>query len=187
MTLYDYCKEQLENISDIKYFEYDGKRYRDNELDSLKLIFGIFESELYEDEYLDYDGTDENGPIYLKFRWLVCKIKRSTMFIKTKKAIYKVLDVDFKNNTKVYHTATETFTKRLVLKEADTIEELCDGFVTVGNKHIVWDKQHCLGLTFEQVKESYSAYHFKIYGAIWTDTGLKYIAKMNEKGELELI
>ena len=76
MTLYDYCKEQLENISDIKYFEYDGKRYRDNELDSLKLIFGIFESELYEDEYLDYDGTDENGPIYLKFKWLVCKIKK---------------------------------------------------------------------------------------------------------------
>jgi len=111
------------------------------------------------------------------------------MFVRTKDEILKVLDVDFGKETKIkiYHTATKMFTAKLVLKEADTIEELCDGFVTVGNKHIVWDKQHCLGLTFEQVKESYSTYHFKIYGAIWTDTGLKYIAKLNEKGEFELI
>ena len=27
----------------------------------------------------------------------------------------------------------------------------------------------------------------KIYGAIWTEWGLKYIAKMNSKGELELL
>ena len=26
-----------------------------------------------------------------------------------------------------------------------------------------------------------------IYGAIWTDKGLIYVAKMNEKGELELL
>jgi hypothetical protein len=27
----------------------------------------------------------------------------------------------------------------------------------------------------------------KLYGAIWTDKGLIYVAKMNEKGELELL
>ena len=26
-----------------------------------------------------------------------------------------------------------------------------------------------------------------VYGAIWTEWGLKYVSKMNEKGELELI
>lgn len=76
MTLYDYCKEQLENIPNIKDFEFDGKRYRENELDNFKTISGIFESELYEEEYLDYDGADENGPIWLKKRWLVCYVKK---------------------------------------------------------------------------------------------------------------
>ena len=200
MTLYDYCKEQLENIPNIKDFEFDGKRYRENELDNLKSIFGIFESELYEDEYLDYDGTDENGPIYLKFRWIVCKIKRSTMFIKTKKAIYKVLDVDYKNNTKVYHTATETFTKRLVLKEAKTIEELCDMFFMVYNRgkrkpEIVdlgldeddeWDEYEAMDL--EPYKDvCYIQHNVDLYGAIYTDKGLIYVAKMNNEREFELI
>ena len=74
-----------------------------------------------------------------------------------------------------------------VAKQADTIEELCDCFVTEGNRHIVWDKQQNKGITFEQVKESFTSYHFKIYGAIWTDEGLIYVAKMNEEGELVLI
>lgn len=28
---------------------------------------------------------------------------------------------------------------------------------------------------------------YEIYGAIWTDKGLIYVAKMNEKGEFELL
>lgn len=74
-----------------------------------------------------------------------------------------------------------------ILAQADTIEELCDCFVAVGNRHIVWDKQPNKDITFEQVKGTFAAYHFKIYGAIWTDKGLIYVAKMNDKGELELI
>ena len=38
-------------------------------------------------------------------------------------------------------------------------------------------------LTYLDIKNSCK----EVYGAIWTDTGLKYIAKMNEKGELELL
>lgn len=75
MTLYDYCIKQLEKTP-IKEFEYDGKTYRENELDSLKSISGTFESKVEDEEYIDYDGTDENGPIYLRFKWLVCKIKK---------------------------------------------------------------------------------------------------------------
>lgn len=74
-----------------------------------------------------------------------------------------------------------------IIKQADTIEELCDSFVAIGNKHLIWDKQH-LDVTFEQVKQSYSAYGiFDIYGAIWTSKGLIYVAKINDKGELVLI
>lgn len=199
MTLYDYCKEQLENIPNIKDFEFDGKRYRENELDNLKSTFGIFESELYEDEYLDYDGADENGPIYLKFRWLVCKIKRSTMYVRTKDEILKVLDVDFgkETKTKIYHTATKTFTKRLVLKEAKTIEELCDMFFIVDNSGKSKPAIVDLGLDEDDEYEAmdlqpykdacYIHHNIDLYGAIYTDKGLIYVAKMNNEREFELL
>lgn len=74
-----------------------------------------------------------------------------------------------------------------IIAQADTIEELCDCFVTEGNRHIVWDKQQNKGITFEQVKESFASYHFKIFGAVWCDKGLIYVAKMNKDGVLCLI
>lgn len=67
-------------------------------------------------------------------------------------------------------------------KVADTIDELCDEFVGV-------DK------TCENGHQLLRAIPYKcanfwnggVYGAIWTDKGLIYVAKMNDKGELELI
>ena len=77
MTLFDYCKEQLEKNPDIKKFEYAGKKSCKKEIADLKTISGTFESEVYEDEYIDYDGLDDEGkPIYLKFKWLVCRITK---------------------------------------------------------------------------------------------------------------
>lgn len=80
-------------------------------------------------------------------------------------------------------------TKDDILKEADTIEELCDEYVV---KHIhaltpmLIDK---FTISLKDIKTQYSGNdNFEyIYGAIWTDTGLIYVAKLNEKGELELI
>ena len=107
-------------------------------------------------------------------------------YIRTKSGVYEVLA---ETSTLYYtdFTGAEGVIKSDKIKEADTIDELCDCYVIVGNKHTIWDKQHCIGLTAEQVKQSYSAYDFKIYGAIWTSKGLIYVAKMNDKGELELI
>ena len=79
---------------------------------------------------------------------------------------------------------------------AITIEKLCDEFVAVskdnkcrslvkiektGNRWVE-DKitQWCEILKNKLV-------NWNIYGAIWTDKGLIYVAKMNEKGELELL
>lgn len=76
----------------------------------------------------------------------------------------------------------------VIVKQADTIEELCDMFIvdegletpmTCGN--------------FEELKYwfDYNKRHqYRInncYGAIWTDKGLIYVAKINDTGELELI
>ncbi len=76
------------------------------------------------------------------------------------------------------------------IAEADTIEELCDEFVSVdnyGNKSI--------GNDFELAKAKYKILNAgavkmlngDVFGAIWTEWGLKYVAKMNDKGELELL
>ena len=75
--------------------------------------------------------------------------------------------------------------KRRVIKQADTIEELCDekiGTFKDGSKPYIY-KQTSWG----DLAKDWTQYHNNVYGAIWTDKGLIYVAKMNEKGELELI
>ena len=72
-----------------------------------------------------------------------------------------------------------------IVKQADTIEELCDEFVIVC-------EDSSLNTTFKKLKEariagSYFECNHEYYGAIWTNKGLIYVAKMNDKGELELL
>lgn len=68
-----------------------------------------------------------------------------------------------------------------IINQADTIEELCDEFV-------VWVKKECKAILPNYANAKMSYYNLtEIYGAIWTDKGLIYVAKMNEKGELELL
>ena len=88
-----------------------------------------------------------------------------------------------------------------VLKETDTIEELCDKFVdtselkTTNTGEWLYDEfdsdNKCLVYYAEDERRTIPLNEFddlsKIYGAIWTDKGLIYVAKMNEKGELELL
>ena len=64
-----------------------------------------------------------------------------------------------------------------IIKQADTIKELCDEFVMIS------DGKHKLDIGCH----SYGDKKIQIYGAIWTNKGLIYVAKMNEKGELELL
>ena len=73
----------------------------------------------------------------------------------------------------------KAFTKDII-KQADTIEELCDRFIVV--EHGLDDP---FSVDFETTKTFISK--AKVYGAIWTDKGLIYVAKMNDKGELELL
>ena len=76
-----------------------------------------------------------------------------------------------------------------IITEADTIEELCDEFVwniKGSNKRTVANNI----FSFSRIKiDLDKQFHgdYEIYGAIWTDEGLIYVAKMNDKGELELL
>ena len=74
----------------------------------------------------------------------------------------------------------KVFEKEEIIKQADTIEELCDELVFFnkidGHKRWFFDKrwkEDCL--LQKKIRPT------EIYGAIWTDKGLIYVAKMNEK------
>lgn len=83
--------------------------------------------------------------------------------------------------------------KEDIVKIADTIEDLCDEFVL--DHPLFGDSCKCLYHSFEKAKNgikkrsdnAHNLYDFNIYGAIWTDKGLIYVAKLNDKGELELL
>ena len=84
----------------------------------------------------------------------------------------------------------ETFIKSEddILKEATTIEELCDEFVKVyiriKPEILPYDENYEEEQEMTKIMPNRDV---KIYGAIWTDKGLIYVAKMNESGELVLI
>ena len=122
-------------------------------------------------------------------------------YIRTKNDIY---DMSTKNEKGEYdvqivdYVDEETYggrTGRLylippksVIKQADTIEELCDNFV----RYVAVDDFHNILRDYEfkdlkLIGERIRKTDDKVYGAIWTDKGLIYVAKMNEKGELELL
>ena len=72
-----------------------------------------------------------------------------------------------------------------VSKKADTVEELCDRFVLIDLK----EKHTYISNDIGSLPciYCYDKKNTIVYGAIWTDKGLIYKAKMNEKGELELL
>lgn len=75
-----------------------------------------------------------------------------------------------------------------IIKQADTIEELCDEFVIKPKN----DMKNWLafGVNTKHLKESIYNLNYpikEVYGAIWTEKGLIYVAKMNNEGELELL
>ena len=76
--------------------------------------------------------------------------------------------------------------KEDIITQADTIEELCDTFVVWEGKKLITFITYT-NVQMPRFKEMSKKHIFTIYGAIWTDKGLVYVAKMNEKGELELL
>ena len=77
---------------------------------------------------------------------------------------------------------------QLDYKQSDTIEELCDEFVVIYNESKKFTKPFTSFYSdIIGVLKEHDLSECKIYGAIWTDKGLIYVAKMNDKGVLELL
>lgn len=79
--------------------------------------------------------------------------------------------------------------RSFVVKQADTIKELCDEFVVIGyykNKPLQFDTlEEAQRFVYENGCQDKD--YIGIYGAIWTDKGLIYVAEMNDNEELTLI
>ena len=64
--------------------------------------------------------------------------------------------------------------KETIVKEADTLEELCDKFIVdYGNDHTIFSRFYDLRRHFELYGQDYHKVKGR-YGAIWTDKGLTY-------------
>lgn len=112
-------------------------------------------------------------------------------FVKTKWRIIELSDT-----VQIDSTAEESYKSRTlgiyfispkdIIQPGFTVKELCDEFV-IDNKLIdIFD-------TCFQYQTHRGCFYYldslsdqTIYGAIWTPEGLKYVAKMNEKGEFVL-
>lgn len=107
-------------------------------------------------------------------------------YIRTNDGIYKYADYLGVFNGKRYALMDDAKGNRITMcqepkelcKVADTIEELCDCFVDYCEE----DDSHLVS-TEKPIRRR----NHEIYGAIWTDKGLIYVAKINDKGELELL
>ena len=78
-----------------------------------------------------------------------------------------------------------------IINQADTIKELCDRCVVIHKygeqpkEMSFFEAQYFIDVWTRKVKSADPI--IAIYGAIWTDKGLIYVAKMNDKGEMELL
>ena len=101
-------------------------------------------------------------------------------FIKVTKKYFRSFDsiINTKNIKNVFALPNN-------FKESNSIEKLCDRYVIVTK-----DDNHDIYITLDTTTKYLAQnkiYIKAVYGAIWTEFGLKYIAKMNDKGKLELL
>ena len=107
------------------------------------------------------------------------------MYIRTKDGIYKV-ESTLRDNSivKGYNVGEMGFIRKdQVIKQSENIEELCDRFVVMDKE----TKEVMDIVYFLEYAKLWSYCKYNIYGAIWTDKGLIFVARMNYKGDLELI
>ena len=93
--------------------------------------------------------------------------------------------VDTEKEYQPLEWAKEARDYALTEREADTIEELCDEFVMVNKTKEIIDHRLVYDIDFS--KDKFVLNKYEVFGAIWTDKGLIYVAKMNDEGNLELI
>ena len=106
------------------------------------------------------------------------------MYIRTKDGIDKVVsETCHKKAYFIDRYEEDVILKKRVIKQSENLEELCDRFVVMDKE----TKEVMNIVTFLAYAKLWSYCKYNIYGAIWCEWGLKYVAKLDDKGDLELI
>ena len=112
------------------------------------------------------------------------------MYIRTKNRIYKAESETY--DKRGYYIGDYDVTSNVILKEqvinqSENLFELIDEFVVIRDSTKINQLVRTDDINYlkEMMKEDKRIVEVK--GAIWTEWGLKYVAKMNDRGELELI
>ena len=106
------------------------------------------------------------------------------MYIRTKNRIYKVeSETCNKQGYYIDRYEEDVILKEQVIKQSENIEELCDRFVVMDKE----TKEVMNIVSFLAYAKLWSYCKYNIYGAVWCEWGLMYVAKLDDKGELVLI
>ena len=107
------------------------------------------------------------------------------MYIRTKDGVYEV-KVN-KYHELVYCKDNQIVLSCNILKQSENLEELCDEFVVIRDSTKINQLVRTDNIEYlkEMMKEDKRIIAVKC--AIWTDWGLKCVAKMNDNGKMELI
>ena len=106
------------------------------------------------------------------------------MYIRTKDGIYQVESETFdKQGYFVDRYEEDVILKKQVIKQSENLEELCDRFVVIDKE----TKEVVNIVSFLEYAKLWAYCKYNIYGAIWTSKGLIFVARMNYKGDFELI
>lgn len=108
-------------------------------------------------------------------------------YIRTKDGIYENKPLEKHLGKRRGKGFEIVFKEQDIINQANTIEELCDELVFDNVYHSRMTPSAMHTKENQEVIKSYLKQNIVCYGAIWTDKGLIYVAKMNEKGELELL
>lgn len=147
--------------------------------------FGVDKNSMFIDAIIDYKDEEEKKAVLdLLNKWK----KRKMYYLAQDIDNYVIFDSEKTKNMKVEgdrlttwwsgEIATHYRTFR-ILKQSEKIEDLFDEFVRVSKSN------HDFLVSDDMPTKKFR--DTEIYGAIWTDKGLIYVAKMNENGELELL
>ena len=108
-------------------------------------------------------------------------------YIRTKNGIYdksKIICSAFREEycSPNWNEDIEKYLQEKIIKEANTLEDLCDEFIEVwgDNGEFHWY------ITRKELKR-WKTDNSEIYGAMWTKNGLIFVAKRNAEKELELL
>ena len=106
---------------------------------------------------------------FVKTKWRIIELSETAQIDSTAKESYK------SSTLGIYFISPKD-----IIQSGLTVRELCDEFVC---DERLLTKYGNFGSTCTKLLEQCKT----IYGAVWTPEGLKYVAKMNENGEFELL